>query len=199
MRAETAQAVSVERLESDPLWDDHVSLSGPASPKSAPIVDVAGETPWPTTQVVATPSVCVMGLHGGAGASLVAALIGPEAYDTERAWPLFAGWARPEPVLSVVAVARTNYAGVEAASRFARLWAAGTLPEPTRLLGLVLIDDAPKLVAQQKDVAKRLARMVPHGWHLPWLETWRLAQPTYDGSPGRVRRIIDDIRSLAQQ
>lgn len=188
-----------EHVEPDPLWDDALNMSGPSSPQSAPFVDVTGEEPWPLTEVVATPSVCIMGLHGGAGASLIAGLIGQGAYDTQRAWPIFTGWARPEPTLPVVAVARTSYSGVDAAGRLARLWAGGALPSSSRLLGIVLIDDGPKLTTQQKNVVKRLAQMVPNGWHLPWMETWRLEKPTYDGSPARVRRIIDQIRSLAQQ
>jgi hypothetical protein len=184
-------------LESDPVWNGAISLRGPSSPEAAPRVNVGTEHPWPTTDVTDSPLVSVMGLHGGSGASLLTRLLGEDAYDSGRAWPVFTGWTRPAPSLPVVVTARTNYEGVAAASRFARLWAAQTLPSST-LLGIVLIDDGPKLSTQQRSVIRRIGQMTPHGWHLAWNETWRLSPPSLDTSPLRVRRIIQNIRTLAQ-
>lgn len=186
-----------EVVEDDPLWNGAMSLRGPSSPEAAPRVDVSAEQPWPTVDVVNRPLVTVVGLHGGSGASLVSGLLGADALDVGRSWPVFAGWDRPAPSLPVVVTARTNYEGVAAASRFARLWAAQTLPSST-LLGIVLIDDGPKLSSQQRSVVRRVGQMTPNGWHLPWNESWRLSRPSLEASPFRVRRIINNIRTLAQ-
>ncbi len=193
--APTAQ--QVETIEADPLWGDALALNGPSSPAAAPFVDVSQDVPWPVIETTRDASVCVMGLHGGAGASLFTHLIGKTALDTERQWPLYTGWTRPLPTLPVLAVARTHYEGVAAATRLARLWAAGALPDSAQLLGIVMVDDGPKLVKDQERAVKRVAQMVPNGWHVRWNETWRLSRPSYETAPARVRRIIDNIRSLA--
>lgn len=186
-----------EVVEGDPLWEGAMSLRGPSSPEAAPHVDVTAERPWPTVDVIDRPLVTVMGLHGGSGASLVAGLLGADALDVGRAWPVFTGWDRPAPSLPVVVTARTNYEGVAAASRFARLWAADTLRSST-LLGIVLIDDGPKLSSHQRSAVRRVGQMTPRGWHLSWNESWRLSKPSIEASPLRVRRIIQNIRMLAQ-
>lgn len=187
----------VEGAEPDPIWNDALSLSGPSSPAAAPHVDVTADEPWPTVGITDRPLVCVVGLHGGSGASLISGFLGADAFDVGRSWPVFTGWDRPKSSLSVVVCARTHYQGIQAAARFARLWAADTLPAST-LLGMVLIDDGPKLSQQQRVVVRRVGQMTPNGWHIPWQETWRLAQPSYDATPIRVRRIIQNIRTLAQ-
>lgn len=186
-----------EVIEPDPLWDGAMSLEGPSSPEAAPGVDVSAEEPWPIVEVIDRPLIAVVGLHGGSGATLLTGLLGADALDVGRAWPVFTGWDRPAPSLPVIVTARTNYEGVAAASRFARLWAAETLPAST-LLGLVLIDDGPKLSSQQRAAVRRVGQMTPNGWHLPWNETWRLSKPSLEATPLRVRRIISNIRTLAQ-
>jgi hypothetical protein len=192
----TAEEPAPEIPEADPVWNDALSLSGPSSPEAAGQVDASKDEPWPVVEVTARPLVTVVGLHGGSGASLIAGLLGDDVLDIGRSWPVFTGWDRPMPSLPVVVCARTNYQGVAAAARFARLWAAETLTSST-LLGMVLIDDGPKLTAQQSRVVRRLGQMTPHGWHVPWQETWRLSQPSLETSPLRVRRIIQNIRALA--
>ncbi|PPF91329.1 hypothetical protein C5C03_00455 [Clavibacter michiganensis] len=184
-------------LEPDPLWNDALALNGPRSPEVAPFVDAADEAPWPVLDTNRVVSTWVVGLHGGAGASLLTNLLGPAAADAERRWPRYVGWVRPIKPASVVAVARTHYEGIAAARRLARLWASGSLSEYAHLLGIVMIDDGPKLVRDQERAVTRVARMVPHGWHIPWNETWRLAQPSYETVPARVRRIVDNIHSLS--
>nr|WP_298461186.1 DUF6668 family protein [uncultured Cellulomonas sp.] len=114
-------------------------------------------------------------------------------------WPVAGGWARPLPVLPVVLVARTHGAGLAAAERVARSWAAGELGE-SQLLGLVLVDDAPQLTKAQKAAAKRLSQMTPHGWHIAWQPEWREVQtPAADALPARVRRTLEHIRKLGAQ
>jgi hypothetical protein len=196
--AAPAPAAVQEDVTGDPLWDDALSLSGPARPESAPHVNVGDERPWPIVETADRPTLCVMGLHGGAGASTVTALLGPDALDVGQLWPVAAGWERPLPTLNVLAVARTNRAGLAAADRFARLWAAETLPA-SRLVGLVLVDDGPRLTTAQRSAARRLGRMTPHGWHLPWIEAWRVEEVHLSSSSLRVRQVIKNIRALARE
>ncbi|WP_159796666.1 DUF6668 family protein [Puerhibacterium puerhi] len=160
-------------------------------------MDVSHDEPWPVAEVTSRPWVCVIGLHGGAGASTLARLLGDGALDAGRAWPVAAGWERPLPSLAVVAVARTHHEGLAAAERFARLWAAGTLTG-SHLLGLVLVDDGPRLLAAQKQTARRLARMTPHGWHLPWVERWRVEPADLSSSPLRTRQVVKNLRAQAR-
>lgn len=176
---------------------DLPEAKGPSRPDVAPDVNVAGDAPWPVTELVDGPAVCVLGLHGGAGATTLTRLLGDGALDVEQAWPVYAGWARPRPFVPVVAVARTHYCGIQAAGRFARLWAANTLPSST-LLGLVLVDDAPRISRQQQTQIKRVQHMTPRGWHVPWQEAWRIEAPSPDSLPRQVRHLISRINRLAQ-
>lgn len=187
----------VEVVEPDPLWNDAVTLTGPSSPATAPHVDASNEAPWPVLDTNRIVSTWVMGLHGGSGASLLTGLLGSAAGDSERQWPRYAGWISPVGPAPVVAVARTHYEGIAAANRLARLWAAGSLPDQAHLLGIVMIDDGPKLFRDQERAVKRVAQMVPHGWHIRWNEAWRLEKPSYETAPARVRRIVDNIRTAA--
>lgn len=192
----TAPEAVQESLEPDPLWRHAVLLDGPSSPQAAPHVEVSPDEGWPTFELTRDASVCVMGLHGGAGATTLTHLLGSGATDTDQRWPVYAGWTRPVPNLAVVAVARTNHTGLEAVERFARLWAADALPSST-LISLVLIDDGPKLLKDQERAVQRVSRLLPKNGHIGWQETWRLAQPSYQSSPARVRKLVDQIKTLA--
>lgn len=187
-----------EAVEPDDLWDDQLRQEGPRRPASAPAVDVAGEEPWPVVEIMARPRLCVMGLHGGAGATTVATLLGEGAVDVGTSWPVAGGWERPLPKLPVLVVARTHVAGIVAAERIARLWAADTLSR-SRLVGLVMIDDAPKLLPSQRDAARRLARMTPHGWHIGWNDRWRIETPAESTASLRTRQVIRNLRAVARQ
>lgn len=48
-----------------------------------------------------------------------------------------------------------------------REWAALQVPD-THLLGLVLVDDAPRVARPLAAVMNRVLHSAPHGWHLPW-------------------------------
>lgn len=189
-------------MEPDELLGSALSLEGPRRPASAPTVDATDVEPWPVVEVRVEPRsrpwLCVMGLHGGAGASTVATLLGDDVLDVGTAWPVADGWERPLPSLPVLAVARTHLAGIAAADRLARLWAADRLSR-SHLVGLVLIDDAPRLLASQKQAARRLARMTPHGWHIPWTDRWRVEEPSLETSSLRTRQVIKNLRAIARE
>lgn len=183
-------------MESDPLWNDAVLRDGPAQGASLAASIAAGEPDWPVLNLSAPAPLCVMGLHGGAGASTLASLLGAHALDTERHWPVYAGWERPRPGVSVIAVARTHHTGLAAVARLARLWASSRLPE-SQLIALVLIDDGPKLLKDQQLAVRRTAALLPKNGHIAWQESWRLGTPSLQTAPMRVRKLITQLHTLA--
>ncbi len=184
-------------LGADPLWRDQVTISGLPTPTPG-LVHSDDVEPIPQLELVDAPRVAVMGLHGGAGASTVVDLLGEGAMDTGGRWPRYVGWERPAPDIPVVAVTRTHYRGIQAADRFARAWAAGTLPG-SRLAGLVVVDDSPRLLQDQQRAARRLAQLTPNGWHLPWQDAWRLAAPDPQSFSTRLRRTLAAIEAVISQ
>ena len=133
----------------------------------------------------------VVGAHGGAGESAIAAL--------DRSWSA-ASHAWPTGSMgtpAVVVVARTSFRGLTAAKSAAKQWAAGLVGRP-HLLGLVLVADAPgRLPRPLRDLAKVVAGGYPRVWNVPWIESWRLGEEvTPDSAPREVRRLVDDLRTL---
>lgn len=178
----------------DDLLGDDVVYRGPQSPAEVTVEERPDTAPWPQTTVTDFRPMTVFGLHGGAGASTVASLFGDDALDAGTGWPVAGGWTRPLPTLHVLAVARTHYVGLAAAEAFTHQWASGQLPSST-LLGLVLIDDGPNLTDGQRKAVKRLARMVPRGVHLPWIEAWRHLPPDPERLPRRLSKIVHTFRT----
>jgi len=135
-----------------------------------------------------TPSrVWVIGTHGGAGESTLAHLLGGTA--TGHRWPS----GPDQPV--VVLTARTHATGLRAAQLAMRAWAATETPH-VRLLGLVLIADAPgRLPKPLAELAEILRGGVPHTWQLPWVDAYRL-KVDVDDVPRPVRKILAEINSL---
>lgn len=181
----------------DELLGDAVALNGPQEPLLVGSLP-EGVPAWPRVEVAEHRLITVTGLHGGAGTSTVARLFGDDAFDAGQGWPVAAGWARPLPILNVVVVARTHHVGLGAADQFARQWTAGELPE-SRLLGLVLVDDGPRLLSFQAQQTKRLLQMTPMGARLPWNEQWRIKEPDTNALPRRIKKIIRSYRALAHQ
>jgi hypothetical protein len=190
-----APASSPQSLsDDDGLRDPEALYYGPASPDEITVAIDPDAAPWPQTTVTDFRAVTVFGLHGGAGTTTVASLFGDDAVDVGTGWPVAGGWTRPLPTLHVLAVARTHYTGLAAAEAFTHQWAAGQLPAST-LLGLVLVDDGPTLTDGQKKAVKRLARKVPRGAHLPWIEAWRHGPPDPERLPRRLTKIIHAFRT----
>ena len=191
---EPAPVVS-EPLGLDDFLGVGIAAIGPGSPAVA-AGGLASSTVLPRCELPTHPLVCVAGVHGGAGASTLTALLGEGAFDAGVCWPVAGGWVRPLPTLGVVLVARTHGAGLAAAELAARAWAAGELGE-SLLLGLVLIDDAPHLTKTQQAAARRLSLMTPAGWHISWQPQWRETAPDAQNAPARVRKTLADIRRRA--
>ncbi|QGG39911.1 DUF6668 family protein [Aeromicrobium yanjiei] len=139
---------------------------------------------WSTS----TPArVWVVGTHGGSGETTLAKLLGGTA--TDHRWPSIS----PQP--PVVLVARTHAAGLAAAQLAMRAWAAAETPH-VRLIGLVLIADAPgKLPKPLADRAEILRGGVPHMWQIPWVDAYRLdVDPT--NPPRQVRKVLNELDTV---
>lgn len=183
---------------SDELLGERTVVTGPSEPRLTGQQASATQSSWPRVTVTPGGLVTVAGLHGGSGASTVASLFGGETVDAGVGWPAPRGWQRPLPTLNVVMVARTHRNGLELAADFARCWNADQLPE-SRLLGLILVDDGPKLWDQQRRSIKRLLKMTPLGAHIPWVENWRAQPPDTDKLPRRIQKITQEFTKSAQQ
>lgn len=195
-----APAAPAEPELPDVVFGSQEVLEGPASPSVAP--PVVGEVQsWPTVEAPAGHSLYVAGLHASAPSTTIARLLtGSEladdafsVYDAGEGWPVSAGWVRPRPPLNVVAVYRPHRAGVEAARSFARTWASAALAD-SHLLGIIAVDDGPSLLQAQRAAIRQIARMTPHGWHVPWVEEWRIEEPDFGAIPRRIRKTLRSIR-----
>lgn len=133
-----------------------------------------------------------VGCHGGAGESTLTNLL-PNAGAAEHRWPIHGDGSVPDVVL----VARTSLSGLLAAQTTATQWAAGDTP-PVRVLGLVLMPDAPgRLPKPLRDLAEVVAggmrdRKV---WQLPWVEEWRTGG---QAGPKLTATLFADLATLTE-
>lgn len=144
--------------------------------------------------MTAAAGVALLGAHGGAGVSclLRAGLEQAGAVDAGGLWPA---------VGSVLLVTRTSTHGLERARDLARQHAAGAAGPATRLLGLVLVADAPgRLPARVGELADLVCGAFAHTWQVPWLAEWRLAAAA-EPLPAHpeVRRLLADLRAAQRR
>jgi len=182
-----------EQVEDSPvLGGDLTARFGPQEPLTN--VAAASGGGLPTEQVTADPLLWVVGVHGGAGASTVAALAGEDVQELPQRLPMTPAGAPPPRVLLV---ARTHATGLHYAGWMASHWASGQ--SGVVLLGLAVLDDAPRLPPVLVAEIKRVAGMVPALWHLPWVEAWRTSLDLDLATvPRRTRRSITHIRRAAE-
>ncbi|PPF72630.1 DUF6668 family protein [Pseudoclavibacter sp. Z016] len=135
----------------------------------------------------------VVGAHGGAGESSLAAL-SPSWVATDHAWPHIASSSSRA---RVVLVARSNMQGLLAAQRAATQWGSGLVPF-VDVLGLVIVADAPgKLPRPLRDFAAVVAGGVPRVWKVPWSEALRLGeQPNPATAHKDVRALVTDLTAI---
>lgn len=132
-----------------------------------------------------------LGVHGGAGESSLARL-DKRTKAAGHHWPITAAGA------TVVLVARSNVSGLRAAQLAATEWASGTVAR-IRVAGLVVMADAPgRLPKELREFARVVGGGVPHLWHVPWIEAWRLGHnvPPED-LPKEVRTVLEQVRVAA--
>lgn len=176
-----------------PIIDEFSSVyvleCGPESPALVNATAPAG-TCWPRVTVAGAGQIVLFGLHGGAGTTTLATIFGDDVIDTGQGWPVSGDGNEAR----VIAVARTHYLGLSVADDFTQLWGSGQLNE-SRLLGLILVDDAPRLVDSQQRAVKRLLKKTPLGAHVPWVENWRFGPPDPQQIPLRIRRIVNAFKN----
>ncbi|TDC40928.1 hypothetical protein E1281_37890 [Actinomadura sp. KC345] len=111
-------------------------------------------------------------------------------------------WPTPDPPAQsrVLLVARSHAAGLVAAQAAARQWAAGVLPN-VRLLGLVVVADAPgKLPKPLRDLLRLISGGVPRTWELPWVEALRLGDPPDQAKlPSAYTRLAQDLDRIISE
>lgn len=176
------------------LGEDLAATYGPASPLGTARPDGPG---LPAVHVERDPLLWVVGVHGGAGASTVAALLdcaGPgQVLELGQQLPAPSPAA---PFPRVLLAARTHATGMHWATRVVRHWASGDTG--VDLVGLVVLDDAPTLPVGLAAGVRQVAGMVPALWHLPWVESWRTELDLHPaGLPRRTRRSLSQIRDQA--
>ncbi|MFE4048636.1 DUF6668 family protein [Streptomyces sp. YIM B13518] len=118
---------------------------------------------------------CWVGLHGGAGVSTLAAVYG--GHDGGRAWP---GPAGPP---SVLLVARTHAAGLDAVLPAVDTVRRGGAPRGVGLEAVVLVADAPGRLPRPLSHRIRLVESVVDVYRVPWVDAWRLGD--LSGRPPR--------------
>lgn len=171
----------------------HVATTGATRPqRGVPAPDRVDQLP--IYRVDRSATLWIVGAHGGAGESTLAEFDDSWAAGS-HAWPSAHDGRPPQ----VVIVARTSARGLLAAKAAAKQWASG-LVRDVELLGLVLTADAPgRLPKPLRDLARVVGGGYPRTWHVPWVESWRLGDdPSLDGAPREVRRMVDDLRTLLQ-
>ena len=169
--------------------------TGPVAPQAG-VPAPPEEVRLPVSSHPETADLWLLGTHGGAGESTLAELVeGWRAAD--HAWP--APPDVPGPAANVVLVARSNARGLTSARAAATQWASGLVPH-ARVLGLVLVADAPKEPRPLRPLMQLVAGGMPRLWRVPWCEPWRLgASPELDNAPREARRLVDELRALIQE
>lgn len=173
------------------LRDQVEARYGPQAPLNIPQQVGVGLPPW---RVTTNPALWVIGVHGGAGATTITRLLGPATTELARHYPV-APTGAPAP--RVLLVARTHASGLTAARGAAAQWASGTTG--VTLVGLVVIDDGPRLPKDLIATVTALGGMVPALWHLPWCEAWRSTTTTPTALPRRTRKSLDAITAAAEK
>lgn len=166
--------------------------TGPLAPQPGVASPPAGER-LPIGQVPAGSALYVVGVHGGAGESSIAALD-----ETWRAaghvWP-----AQGTVAVPVLLVARSSARGLLAAQAAARQWASGGV-SGVDLVGLVIVADAPGRPPRAlRDLARVVGGGVPRVWHVPWIEAWRLGETPTISHEHQLGALTRDLRTLVAQ
>jgi hypothetical protein len=109
-----------------------------------------------------------VGTHGGAGVSTLAAVYG--GHDSGRAWP---GAGAPP---SVLLVARTHAAGLDAVADAVEAFRRGQAPPELDLDAVVLVADAPGRLPRPLAQRVKSLESVIDVYRVPWVPAWRLGE-----------------------
>ncbi|MEU7055080.1 DUF6668 family protein [Streptomyces sp. NPDC046197] len=113
--------------------------------------------------------------HGGAGTTTLAAVYG--GHDCGRGWP---GPGAPQ---SVLLVARTHAAGLNAVTRALEAFRRGGAPPGLDLDSVVLVADAPGRLPRQLVQQLKPIESVVDVHRVPWVPAWRVGD--LSGPPPR--------------
>ncbi|MGV9661989.1 hypothetical protein ACWDUL_19940 [Nocardia niigatensis] len=127
------------------------------------------------------PLVWLVGVHGGAGVSSLAASLS-WAGDAGQRWPARIGLAGDLDSPLVVLVGRSHLRGVNALHRALLAHQARATPAGSQVVGVVTVSDSarplPIPVAQRREEMEGLAvALGARTWRLGWLEQWRALEP----------------------
>ncbi|MFI9603079.1 DUF6668 family protein [Streptomyces sp. NPDC052043] len=113
--------------------------------------------------------------HGGAGTTTLAVVYG--GHDCGRAWP------EPGAPTSVLLVARTHAAGLDAVTRALEVFRRGEAPAGLDLDAVVLVADAPGRLPRRLAQRVKPIEAVIDVYRVPWTEAWRVGD--LSGAPPR--------------
>lgn len=180
---------AVEPTPVEPLVERSVIPTGPTAPQLG-VPAPAPAVRLPFRNVGHWSPLWVVGAHGGAGESTLAALM-PGATAMDHHWPQLSGSAVP-----VVVVARSSLRGLVAAQIAAQQWASRLVPG-VDLLGLVVMADAPgRLPRLLRDHLQVVAGGYARTWTVPWIDAWRTSDVNSAAAPREVRRVVDELTAL---
>ncbi|MFM9588785.1 DUF6668 family protein [Streptomyces scabiei] len=145
-----------------------------------------------TAEVPSAPhQLAWLAAHGGAGATTLAAVFG--GVDAGRTWP------RPdqgEPS-SVLLVARTHAAGLQAVSWTLDVFRRGEQPPGLELVAVVLVADAPGRLPRQLLQRIKVIGSAIEVHRVPWVPAWRTGDLTVRPQ-GETARLADLIAPPGQ-
>ncbi|NNH71224.1 hypothetical protein HLB23_15345 [Nocardia uniformis] len=127
------------------------------------------------------PLVWLVGVHGGAGTTSLAASMSWTG-DAGRRWPGRIGLVRDMDSPLVVLVARTHMSGIAALEHALLAHEHDATPAGSNLVGIVTVADSarplsPAVAKRREGVEARAVDIGAEVWRLPWLEQWRELEP----------------------
>jgi hypothetical protein len=138
--------------------------------------DAPGRMPGPPVGMPVTPRrFAWVATHGGAGATTLAAVYGGQ--DCGRAWP------GPDAPQSVLLVARTHAAGLDAVTGALEVFRRGEAPAGLDLDSVVLVADAPGRLPRPLAQRVRQIESAIDVYRVPWVPAWRVGD--LSGKPPR--------------
>lgn len=199
VEAEKAPVDEEPAVEASAVLGDRVETSGPKQPLAVS-ADATTAARVPLAVSTSTSPVRAVAAHGGAGVTTLCGLLGDAlANDSEGQWPQAHAWVPESAHGRVLLLARSHRAGLLAAHEILTAWHGGAYDAGLGLMGILILDDAPRLSKGQVAEIKSLTAMAPRGWHLPWQESLRMTAPSEVSLSARAKWTLSRVRHHATQ